>query len=172
MTLIEKIESILEPSLAHQGYAIVRIHITGGLKKILQIMLEHNDGRGITIDECVEASRRISVLLAVDDPIPFSYMLEVSSPGIDRPLVKPKDFIRFIGHDAKIHVNEAICDQKRLVGCIQHANEDSVTLALFVEGQDMLQCDIPYNLIQKAKLFVDFEKSLSKKGKKRDTSKN
>ena len=163
--MIEKVEAILESSLAHQGYSIVRIQLSGGLKKTLQIMIERSNGEDVNIDDCVNVSRRASVLLAVDDPIPFAYVLEVSSPGMDRPLVKPQDFIRFIGHAAQINVAEALHDRKRLIGRIEKADESGVTLSLSATGEDVLLCDIPYYMIQKAKLFVDFEQSLAKKGK-------
>ena len=102
MVETRQIEQMIEPSLAAMGYEIVRVHISGGHRPILQIMIERIDGREITVDDCADSSRAISALLDVEDPLPTAYELEVSSPGIDRPLTRPKDFERFAGHLAKI----------------------------------------------------------------------
>lgn len=135
-------------------------------------MIERLDGQEITLDDCEAVSRRSSVLLAVDDPIPEAYVLEVSSPGVDRPLVKPRDFVRFVNHAIKIQLLEPVQDRKRMIGQLTHADDENITLALFEDGQDVLTCSIPYTIIQKAKLFIDFEQSLSKKGKKSGRAKS
>jgi len=98
MEKLAAIEAMIAPTLDAMGYALVRLRFTGG-RQTLQVMAERRDGGGMTVDDCAELSRTISALLDVEDPLPGAYLLEVSSPGIDRPLVRPADYERFAGHE-------------------------------------------------------------------------
>jgi len=97
-----RIEEIVGPSVAAMGYEIVRVELGGDRDRVLQIMAERADGAAMTVEDCAEISRTVSALLDVEDPISGAYTLEVSSPGIDRPLVKARDFERFAGFEARI----------------------------------------------------------------------
>ena len=99
-----RIARTIEPSLAAMGYRLVRVVITSGRRATLQVMAERVDDRPMTVDDCAEISRSVSALLDVADPIADAYMLEVSSPGIDRPLVRPEDYDRFRGFEARIEL--------------------------------------------------------------------
>jgi ribosome maturation factor RimP len=150
-----KIELLLQPSLEAMGYGIVRIQFTGGRGKgaTLQIMAERLDGVGMSVDDCAAISQASSAILDVADPIPGAYTLEVSSPGIDRPLVRPADFQRFAGFEARIETDRLIEGRKRFKGRIaglETAEDgDRVTVA---DGQDVWQ--VPFRAITKAKLVL------------------
>ncbi len=171
MNLTEKVEQILAPSLEHEGYRIVRIQISGNVRKVLQIIIERLDSQEITLDDCVKVSRYASTLLDVEDPFPFAYILEVSSPGIDRPLVKPGDFVRFSGRDIKLSLTEPIHHRKRFIAHLNHADDKCINISFLVDTEE-LSIDVPYNQINSAKLHVDFENDSVKKGKNSGKSKD
>ncbi len=125
----DQVVSIIEPSLADLGYELVRVHFGGGHKPLLQIMLDRIDGEEIAIDDCTLASRTISALLDVADPIPEAYELEVGSPGIDRPLTRAKDFDSFAGFEAKVELKQAVDGRRRFRGRLLGLDEGMVRLA-------------------------------------------
>ena len=100
-----QIAGIIEPSLDAMGYRLVRVAVLGAGRMTLQIMAERRDDAAMTVDDCAAISRSVSALLDVADPIASAYTLEVSSPGIDRPLVRPEDYDRFAGFEARMHDN-------------------------------------------------------------------
>ncbi len=112
-----RIAEIVEPELTRMGYDLVRVRIGGGRTTQLQIMAERKDGR-MEIDDCAELSKTVSGLLDVENPIADTYRLEVSSPGIDRPLTRLGDFIAWKGHLAKIDLAEPIEGRRRFKGTI------------------------------------------------------
>jgi ribosome maturation factor RimP len=113
----EQIASIVDPSLEAMGYRLVRVLIMGGTRRAtLQIMAERLDDAPMTVDDCADISRSVSALLDVADPIAGAYVLEVSSPGIDRPLVRPEDYDRFAGFEARIDLGAPLDGRKRFRG--------------------------------------------------------
>lgn len=121
MTAVAKIEQLIEPTLSAMGYLLVRVRLQGGQRPVLQIMAERDSGGaahdgGFTIEDCTEISRAVSAILDVEDPIKEAYNLEVSSPGLDRPLVKPVDFERFKGFVARIELGAPHQGRKRFRG--------------------------------------------------------
>ena len=100
MNLPERVEALIGPAVEALGCAVVRVQISGQQRVRLQVMVERLDGRPVVVDDCAELSRAISAVLDVEDPIDRAYVLEVSSPGIDRPLVRPDDYARFAGFEA------------------------------------------------------------------------
>ncbi len=110
------IERLVTPALEAMGMMVVRVRLTGQPDKTLQIMVEPDDGSTVTVDQCGKISRAVSALLDVEDPVRGAYSLEISSPGIDRPLVKPADFERFAGHVAKIETRRPLEGRKRFRG--------------------------------------------------------
>jgi ribosome maturation factor RimP len=110
------IAQAVEPSLEAMGYRLVRVVITGGRRATLQIMAERLDDQPMTVDDCAQISRSVSALLDIADPIAGAYTLEISSPGIDRPLVRTEDYDRFSGFEARIEVTRPIDGRRRFRG--------------------------------------------------------
>jgi len=119
-----KVARLVEPAIEDLGFRLVRARITGN---ILQIMAERPDG-SMTVGGCQDISRTISSLLDVNDPISGRYNLEVSSPGIDRPLVRPEDFERWAGFEVKIELATPLAGRKRFRGRLEGFNEGEVRL--------------------------------------------
>lgn len=145
----QKIATLIEPTMTDMGYELVRVMTTGGRRPTLQIMAERIDRAGMNVDDCAEISRAISAILDVDDPISGAYELEVSSPGIDRPLMKPADFERFAGFEARVETDLAIDGQRKFKGQLLGLQDQAVRLAL-PEGEK----EIPLTAIRKAKLVL------------------
>lgn len=158
MNLISRIEELIAPSLAHHGYDIVRIQIGGLKRRVLQIMIERQDGVNITVDDCSIVSRMTSVLLDQHDPIEGQYVLEVSSPGLDRPLVKQKDYQRFVGSDIVLKTHIVIEGRKKFQGLLESVNDEGIVLYL---GQDRDGSDVRVSVsfadIHSAKLYINFD---------------
>ncbi|MFC5069574.1 ribosome maturation factor RimP [Flaviflagellibacter deserti] len=112
-----RVAAIIEPAMVDLGYRLVRVKVTAQNGCTVQIMAERPDGT-MTVEDCEECSKAISPLLDVDDPIQRAYHLEMSSPGIDRPLVRLEDFERWSGHVAKIEMEEAVDGRKRFRGVL------------------------------------------------------
>ena len=124
-----RIAAIIEPVANDLGYALVRVKVTQENGCTLQIMAEDADGR-FAITDCERLSKDLSPVLDVEDPIDREYHLEVSSPGIDRPLVRARDFRTYIGHEAKIELGDPLDGRKRFRGIIEAVGDDSVTIKL------------------------------------------
>jgi ribosome maturation factor RimP len=143
---------LVEPVLDEMGFRLVRVRLTAST---LQIMAERPDGT-FTIDDCEAVSRAVSPLIDVEDPVPQSYNLEVSSPGIDRPLVRPEDFARWAGHEAKIELVKPLDGRKRFRGTIAGIAADEVRLTLPPEkaGAGAVTVALPFADIGDAKLVL------------------
>lgn len=122
-----RIRDIIEPTIEAMGFELVRIRFGGDRKPVLQIMAERPDGT-MDVDACADISREVSALLDVEDPIAQEYALEVSSPGIDRPLTRAKDFQRWQGFDAKVELDEAVNGQRRFSGRLDGLEDGRVKL--------------------------------------------
>ena len=122
------------------GYEVVRVQISGGQRSVLQIMAERADGAPMTVEDCADISRSVSALLDVEDPIREAYTLEVSSPGIDRPLTRLKDFERFAGFEARLESRMAIDGRKRFKGMLQGV-EDGLVCIDTEQGAARLEFD-------------------------------
>jgi len=146
------VERLIAPSLTAAGYEIVRVAFVGGPNGALQIMIERGDRRPLTVDDCAEVSRTVSALLDVEDAIAGPYTLEVSSPGIDRPLTRPEDFTRFAGFEAKLETRAPIDGRKRFRGRLLGLEGDRVRIAT-LEGESLL----PLQELQRAKLVLTDE---------------
>lgn len=130
MELIRRIEEMIAPTLAEMGYAVVRVRLSGGTRPTLQIMAERSDETGMTVEDCAAISHSVSAILDVDDPISGGYTLEVSSPGIDRPLVRRRDFERFAGFEAKIEMQAAVGGRRRFRGRLDGIDGDLIRLSM------------------------------------------
>jgi ribosome maturation factor RimP len=145
----DDIAPIIEPSLTAMGYCLVRVAFLGARRATLQIMAERLDEAPMTVDDCTEISRSVSALLDVADPIADAYTLEVSSPGIDRPLTRPEDYDRFAGFEAKIELGQPLDGRKRFRGRILGRADDQIRL----RGETG-EVRLPLAGISKAKLVL------------------
>ncbi|MFC4271874.1 ribosome maturation factor RimP [Sneathiella chungangensis] len=152
LNAIEKIEKLITPSLNDMGYELVRVRLTGSDRKVLQIMAEKPDGT-MTIAGCTEVSEMVSALLDVEDPIQGAYELEVSSPGIDRPLTRPKDFERWAGFEAKVELEQAVEGQRRYRGKLLGLKDELVLM----QADDGGRLELPFSEVRKAKLILTDE---------------
>ena len=152
MDLAQRIEKLIAPTVGAMGFDIVRVQLSGQQRPRLQIMAERKDGQSITVEDCAELSRAIAAVLDVDDPITEAYTLEVSSPGIDRPLVRLADFERFAGFDARVETASPVDGRKRFRGRLLGTVGDAVRVDL---GDGVH--DIPYGAIARAKLILTDE---------------
>jgi ribosome maturation factor RimP len=124
-----RVASIIEPVVEDLGFRLVRVRVTGTNGCTVQIMAERPDGT-MTVEDCETVSRAVSPALDVDDPIGRAYYLEVSSPGIDRPLVRASDFDRWAGHEAKIEMAVPLDGRKRFRGFIRGVEGEAVAVEL------------------------------------------
>jgi ribosome maturation factor RimP len=143
------IARLIEPSLAAMGYRLVRVAMTGGRRATLQVMAERLDDLAMTVDDCAQLSHSLSALLDIHDPIVGSYTLEISSPGIDRPLVRREDYDRFIGLEAKIELAASVEGRKRFRGRLLGTVEKTVRLLT-----DAGEVGLPLNSVARAKLVL------------------
>ncbi len=127
--LEERVVALVEPAAEALGYRLVRVRISGLRRKRLQIMAERLSDGQMVVSDCAKLSRKISQLFEENDPIKDEYDLEVSSPGIDRPLMRVEDFARFAGHTAKLETTAMMNGQKRFKGEIAGIDGDTIRLA-------------------------------------------
>jgi ribosome maturation factor RimP len=133
-SLETRITKLAEQTAVSMGIEIVLVVIKGGGNRSIIRMYIDRPG-GITLDDCERFSKRFSVLLDVEDWIPFSYVLEVSSPGLDRPLVKVSDFQRFCGHSARVRTRLPVKGQRNFKGKIASVTQDELTMELAPDKQ-------------------------------------
>lgn len=124
-----KLAEIIQPVIEGLGYELVRVRMLGGKTKAMQIMAERPDG-GIEVDDCAKISTAVSAILDVEDPFEDPYALEVSSPGIDRPLTRLKDFDMWNGYEAKIETDELVDGRRRFKGQLAGTNDDEVLITI------------------------------------------
>lgn len=148
-----EIERLINPTLEQMGYRVVRVKFFARPRRTLQVMAEKADGATVVVDDCAAISRAISTLLEVEDPIRGAYDLEVSSTGIDRPLVRIEDFARFAGFEAQVTVDPPVEGQKRFRGRLVGAGENVVTMTL----EDGSEVTLPFADIADAKLAMTDE---------------
>ena len=150
-----RVANIIEPVVESMGYHLVRVRMTGANGGTLQIMAERHDGT-MNVDDCEALSRAISPVLDVEDPIPQAYHLEMSSPGIDRPLVRRSDFARWAGHLTKLETREPIEGRRRFRGHIISAGDDGFVIELdgSAAGERVA---VPYDLVHDARLLLTDE---------------
>lgn len=150
-----RVSEILEPVVQSLGYRLVRVRLMSSGGRTLQIMAERPDG-SMTIEDCERLSRAVSPILDVEDPVEGSYRLEISSPGIDRPLVRLEDFSRWAGHEAKVEMKTPLDGRKRFRGTIEGAEGGKIVLLLPPKAKDAAPetVELPFDLIGEAKLVL------------------
>jgi ribosome maturation factor RimP len=170
--LAARVADLVEPALLDRGFRLVRVAVSGGEGKTVQVMAERADGT-LTIEDCETISRDISPLLDVHDPISGRYRLEVSSPGIDRPLVRPSDFEDWSGYEAKIELKEPIDGRKRFRGTLEGFEDGEVRIAVDLDQIGRTVIGLPVGLVGEAKLVLTDElirEALRRAKKSKETS--
>ena len=149
-----RIAGIVEPIAQSLGYDLVRIRVTQENGCTLQIMCEDASGR-FTIEDCEALNADLSPVLDLEDPIDREYHLEISSPGVDRPLVRARDFLAFAGHEAKVELADMIEGRKRFRGEIAGADDESFSIRLpdVPKGEDPVH-RLPLSALADAKLIL------------------
>lgn len=152
-----RIAAIVEPVINGAGYVLCRVRMSGLNGLTLQIMVERPDGT-MTVADCEEVSRMLSPLLDVEDPVERQYYLEVSTPGIDRPLVRKSDFAKWDGHVVKLETSHMVENRKRFRGTITQVTQNAFTLepdkATYGENSAVV---IPFDAISDARLILTDE---------------
>ena len=150
-----RVAEIIIPVIEDMGFELVRIRLMSGKATTLQIMADRPDG-GIEVDECAEISNAVSAVLDVEDPILDAYTLEVSSPGIDRPLTRLKDFEAFEGYEAKLETAELIDGRRRFKGVLAGVEGDEVLINVdgAQQGEDVVTIGLKFDWLSDAKLVL------------------
>ena len=141
------------PTLEDMGFQLVRVAVLGRERPTVQIMADRTDGQLIAVEDCETISRAVGAVLDVADPIPGNWTLEVSSAGIDRPLTRVKDWVRFAGHRVRVEMNIPVDGRKRANGVILGADAENAQLRLD-EGGDIA---LPFADMRRAKLVLTDE---------------
>ncbi len=145
-----KIAGMITPQLIHLGYDLVRVAVLGRERPTVQVMADRSDGSQISVNDCERITHAVSAVLDVEDPLPGKWTLEVSSAGIDRPLTRVKDWVRFAGHQARVEMLMPHEGRRRFTGVILDADEAQARLRLD-DGTDIV---LPMNDIRRAKLLL------------------
>ena len=150
-----RLAEIVTPVIEGLGYELVRIRLQGGKHATLQIMADRPEG-GINVDDCAAISTGVSAVLDVEDPITEQYTLEVSSPGIDRPLTRLKDFDAWEGYEVRLETTEQIDGRKRFKGLLRGTEGDEVLIEIEDQGQDVT-IGLQFDWLADAKLVLTDE---------------
>lgn len=148
-----RLTELLDPMVTSMGYHLVRVKMSGGRRKTLQIMAERPDGT-MNVDDCADLSGALSALLDVEDPIQGEYFLEVSSPGIDRPLVSATDFERYQGHLAKIKMEIPLEGRKKFIGTLCGVDDGGVLLDMRDAAPDARRVKLAIDEMAEAQLVL------------------
>lgn len=149
MQSTEKLRALLEPSVESLGYELLQIEFAGSNRGILRLYIDAPGG--IEVDDCESVSRQVSLILDVEDPLQYAYTLEVSSPGLDRPLVKPEHFRRFQSELVRIVMHTHVLGRRRFTGHIVEVDDHQVVLE--VDGESYT---LPYDQMDSARVEPDF----------------
>ena len=150
------IERLIAPSVDAAGYDVVQVRLMQEGGRTLQVMVERKDRRPVSVEDCTGISRMISALLDVEDPVSGSFVLEVSSPGIDRPLVRLEDYVRFAGFEAKIEAGRTIEGRRRFLGRLKGVAGEAVLIDCG-NGDETRPVEIPFADIRRAMLVLTDE---------------
>ena len=150
-----RIAGIIAPVVEGMGFELVRVRLMGGKTKTLQIMAERPEG-GIEVDECARISTAVSATLDVEDPLEDAYTLEVSSPGIDRPLTRLKDFETWEGYEAKVETTEMIDGRRRFKGVLQGVEDGEILIEIEEQGGPVT-IGLQFDWLSDAKLVLTDE---------------
>lgn len=147
-----RLADIVQPVIEGMGFELIRLRLMGGKTRVLQIMADRPDG-GIGVDECGDISTAVSAVLDVEDPVEDNYILEVSSPGIDRPLTRLKDFETWKGWEARIETSELIDGRRRFKGDLAGVEGDEVLITIAEAGEEVT-IGLKFDWLSDAKLIL------------------
>ena len=147
-----RLAEIVSPVIEGLGFELVRIRLMGGKTRTLQIMADRPDG-GIIVEDCATISTAVSAVLDVEDPVEDNYILEVSSPGIDRPLTRLKDFDMWSGYEARIETTELIDGRRRFKGDLMGTEGDEVLIEI-EDGAEKVTIGLKFEWLSDAKLIL------------------
>ncbi|MDX2483577.1 MAG: ribosome maturation factor RimP [Pseudodonghicola sp.] len=147
-----RLAEIITPVIEDLGFELVRVRLMSGKSTVLQVMADKESG-GIEVDDCAAISHAVSAVLDVEDPILDTYTLEVSSPGIDRPLTRPKDFDTFEGYEAKIETSELIDGRRRFKGMLAGLEGNEVLINIDKDGEEVT-IGLDFDWLSDAKLVL------------------
>lgn len=147
---VPHIEAVLQPGADALGYDIVAVEMSGGDTTIVRIYIDAENG--VNVEDCAKASRQFSAILDVEDPISNRYTLEVSSPGVDRPLAKAEHFKAVVGEEVKIKMLSLVNGRRRFTGELISAADEFIVIE--VDGE---QSELPYNEMDKARLVPVYD---------------
>jgi ribosome maturation factor RimP len=150
-----RLAEIVTPAIEGLGFELVRIRLMGGKTRTLQIMADRPEG-GIEVEDCARISTAVSAVLDVEDPIEENYVLEVSSPGIDRPLTRLKDFDMWVDYEARVETTELIDGRRRFKGFLRGTEGDEVLIEI-QEGAETLTIGLQFDWLSDAKLILTDE---------------
>lgn len=150
-----RLAEIVTPVIEGLGFELIRLRLQGGRHSLLQIMADRPDG-GIDVEDCAAISTAVSAVLDVEDPIEENYTLEVSSPGIDRPLTRLKDFDAWEGYEARLETSEQIDGRKRFKGNLRGTEGDEVLVEIEEKGE-MVTIGLKFDWLTDAKLILTDE---------------
>ena len=154
MANLSELQALIEPVAQSLGYAVVRVRLTASHHPVLQVMAERDDG-SMEVDDCARLSRAISALFDEVDPIETDYSLEVSSPGIDRPLTRRRDFEAYVGHQARVDLRAPLDGRKRIKGTLKGLSGEDVLIETTMGAEQTLAIlPVPFSLIGDAKLVL------------------
>ena len=148
-----RIAAAISPTLDGLGYELVRVLVLGRERPTVQVMADRADGRLIAVEDCERITHAIGAVLDVDDPLPGAWNLEVSSAGIDRPLTRVKDWVRFAGHQARVEMLAPVDGRRRFTGIITGADETAARVRL----EDGTEVTLPLADLRRAKLILTDE---------------
>jgi ribosome maturation factor RimP len=146
------LENLVSPVVQAQGYRLVRLRLMGAKRKTLQILAERPDGQ-MDVEDCAKLSRAISEVLEAADPISEEYVLEVSSPGIDRPLTAAEDYVRFAGHDARVELMHGVDGRRRFKGLLVGMEGNDVVMDV-TDANENRRVRFPVSDVSEAKLML------------------
>jgi ribosome maturation factor RimP len=147
------LEERIAPTLEAMGFDVVRVALSSGPRRTLQVMADRRDGSLISVDECGQISHALSAIFDVEEPVKGAYDLEISSAGIDRPLTRPKDFTTYAGFEAKVETKAPIAGRRRFKGLLKGLTAAGDVM-MVVEGTEV---SVPIDAIAKAKLVLTEE---------------
>ena len=155
--LTDRLTELLKPEIERLGYEFVALEYVGsGANAVLRIFIDHESG--ISLEDCEKVSREVGAVLDVEDPIPGEYNLELSSPGLDRPLTEPAHFDRYRGERIKIRMQKGFVGRRRLTGLLTGFENDAVVID--VDGEEH---KMPFANVEMARLAPDYDAELRRK---------
>jgi ribosome maturation factor RimP len=137
VTAVSRLEPIFEPVIELAGFKLVRLRMMGGAQQTLQVMAERPDG-SMDVEGCAILSHALLDFIEANDPVPGEYEIEVSSPGIDRPLTRPMDFVRWAGHEAKIELTEMVMSAGESQSDQDRGRKRFRAIVLGMDGDDVI----------------------------------